>query len=163
MKKRKPSARKRRQEQQSPSGAYTPNRRDVMKLARNGLIGSAVLGGGGLWAHSSMRAFAAEHDLTRVGQGKPAVVQIHDPQCAMCTELQREARAALKCYEREDLVYLVASTRTNEGSAFAATLGLPHVTLVLMDEVGDVSEVLQGVRHRDELKGHFDRMAPRRT
>ena len=162
MKKRKPSARKQRQAVRSEASVPEPNRRDVMKIARNGLVGSALLGGGGLWAASSMRAFAAEHDLTRVGQGEPAVVQIHDPQCAMCSELQREARAALKCYESEDLLYLVASIRTEEGSAFAAALGLPHVTLVLMDANGQVSEVLQGVRDRDELKGHFDQMAPRR-
>lgn len=163
MKKRKQSARKQNKAQRKAASTAQPNRRDVMKLARNGLIGGVVLGGGGLWVSSSVRAFAAEHDLTRVGQGKPAIVQIHDPQCAMCTELQREARAALKCYETADLIYLVASIRTEEGSAFAAAMGLPHVTLVLMDGDGGVSEVLQGVRGRNELKDHFDRMAPRRA
>lgn len=163
MKKRKPTARKQRQQMHANAAMEGPGRRDVLKYVRSGLLGGVVLGGGGLWASASMRAFAAEHDLTRVGHGKPAVVQIHDPQCSMCTELQRETRAALKCYESDDLIYLVASIRTSEGSAFAAAMGLPHVTLVLMDGGGGVSEVLQGVRDREELKGHFDQMAPRRA
>ena len=140
-----------------------PTRRDMIKLVRNGTMGAVALGGAGWWVASGVRAIAAEQDLTRLGQGKPSIVQIHDPQCSMCTELQREARKALKCFDDEELLYLVASIRTDDGAAFAAQLGLPHVTLVLMDGDGAVQQVLQGVRDREELKGHFDTLAPRLT
>lgn len=140
-----------------------PSRRDVLRMVRNGGLGAAALGGVGWWVVSGVRAVAYEQDLTRMGQGKPSIVQIHDPQCALCTELQREARQALKCFDDADLLYLVASIRTDEGAAFAASLGLPHVTLVLLDGAGDVQQVLQGVRRRDELKDHFAGLAPRLT
>ncbi|MDA8586228.1 hypothetical protein N9L47_08115 [Rhodobacteraceae bacterium] len=139
--------------------AVEPTRRDVMRLARNGLIGTVAVGGVGWWAVSGVQAVAAEQDLSRVGQGKPAIVQIHDPQCALCTELQRQARKALKEIDDEDLLYLVASTRTDDGAAFANALGLSHVTLVLMNADGQVESVLEGVRQSDELKGHFQALS----
>lgn len=136
-----------------------PTRRDTLKLLRNGGIGALAVGGVGWWAVSGVQAVAAEQDLSRVGQGKPAVVQIHDPQCALCTELQRQARKALKDIDDDELLYLVASTRTDDGAAFAAGLGLSHVTLVLMNGDGQVESVLQGVRQSDELKVHFEALA----
>lgn len=136
-----------------------PTRRDTLKLLRNGGIGAVAVGGVGWWVVSGVQAVAAEQDLSRVGQGKPAVVQIHDPQCALCTELQRQARKALKGFDEDELLYLVASTRTEDGAAFAAGLGLSHVTLVLMNGDGQVESVLQGVRQSDELKVHFEALA----
>ncbi|MEL7152016.1 MAG: hypothetical protein AAGK71_14855, partial [Pseudomonadota bacterium] len=62
MKKRKLSPRKERQAKRAERSHETPSRRNFLKIARNGMIGSAVLGGGGLWALSSLRTFAAEHD-----------------------------------------------------------------------------------------------------
>jgi thioredoxin-like negative regulator of GroEL len=142
---------------QATEGIKTPehSRRDAMRLIRNGAIGAAALGGAGWWFASGVKATAAEHDLTRLGQGQPAIVQIHDPQCPRCTQLQRATRRALKCFDEEEVLYLVANIRTDAGSAFAASLGLPHVTLVLMDGRGAAQNVLQGVRERDELKEHF--------
>ena len=51
-----------------------PHRRDMLKLMRNGAVGVTVLGGVGYWAVGSYAACAAEHDLSRVGQGAPTVV-----------------------------------------------------------------------------------------
>ncbi len=136
-----------------------PDRRDVLKLLRNGSVATAALGGVGWWAFTGIRATAAEMDLSRIGSGKPTVVQIHDPQCSMCTELQRETRKALGCFGECDLLYLVASIKTDEGAAFAASMGLPHVTLVLLDREGDVQNVLQGVRESEDLKTHFQTLA----
>lgn len=155
MKKRKPSPRKQKQAKEAAAQGE-PTRRDTLKLLRTGLVGGVALGGAGWWVVSGVRATAAEQDLSRMGRGMPAIVQIHDPQCSMCTELQREARKALKCFDENEVLYLVASLRTEQGAAFAAQMGLPHVTLVLMDGAGQRVNVLQGVRQRDELKGHFE-------
>ena len=153
-KKQRPNKRKK-----AAATVAEPTRRDTLKLLRNGGIGALAVGGVGWWVVSGVQAVAAEQDLSRVGQGKPAVVQIHDPQCALCTELQRQARKALKDFDEEELLYLVASTRTDDGAAFAAGLGLSHVTLVLMNGDGQVENVLQGVRQSDELKVHFEALA----
>lgn len=139
----------------TPVASVDPHSRRT--FIRNGLIGGAAFVGVGTWVVSGIRAVAAEQDLSRMGKGVPAVVQIHDPQCAMCTELQREARKALNCFDDEEFVYLVASIRTEEGSAFAAMHGVPHVTLMLFDGAGRVQNVLNGVRQHDELKPVFTR------
>ncbi|WP_299782071.1 hypothetical protein [uncultured Roseobacter sp.] len=85
-----------------------PSRRDMLKLLRNGGIGAVILAGGGYFGVGSYRAYAAEHDLGRLGQGKPVVVQVHDPQCPTCTALQKQTRKALKEFGECDLVYLIA-------------------------------------------------------
>ena len=119
-KSRKPKPRKAaKQHRQNTDGIPMQNRRDVLRLLRNGVLGVAALGGGGWFAISAVRATAAEMDLSRVGKGKPTIVQVHDPSCPMCTELQRETRAALSCFGECDLVYLVANINGDEGKAFA--------------------------------------------
>lgn len=159
MKKKSKPQKSKQRKSTAPVASAEPvdaGRRRMLRLARNGVIGGAVLGGAGWWGLSAMRATAAEHDLTRLGQGQPSVVQIHDPMCSLCTELQRNTRRALRCFDDEALLYLVASIRTEDGAHFAARHALPSVTLVLLDGAGEVAEVLQGVRPRDELKPHFE-------
>ena len=156
MSKGKKKTQARKQKQAQAAAAAQPDRRDFLKLARNGAFGAAALGGVGWWALSGIRATAAEMDLSKVGNGRPTIVQIHDPQCALCTELQRETRKALKCFDDSQLQYLVASIRTEEGSRFAASHGLPHVTLVLMDGDGSVQDVIRGVHPEQELKPRFE-------
>ncbi|MEM1372228.1 MAG: hypothetical protein AAGG72_08405 [Pseudomonadota bacterium] len=155
--KKKINARKKKQAQ--VAAAAQPDRRDILKLARNGALGAAALGGVSWWALSGIRATAAEMDLTKVGNGQPTIVQIHDPQCALCTELQRETRKALKCFDDGQLQYLVASIRTEEGARFAAARGLPHVTLVLMDGEGGVHDIVRGVHPEEALKPRFEALA----
>jgi len=151
---RKTLARKKKQAQ--AAAASEPGRRDTLKLVGNGLIGAMALGGVGWWVLSGIRATAAEMDLSKVGNGNPTIVQIHDPQCALCTELQRETRKALKCFDDGQLQYLVASIRTEDGARFAASQGLPHVTLVLMDGDGAVQDVIRGVHQEEDLKPRFE-------
>ena len=154
-------ANKRKQAQAAKVDKSAVSRRKMLGLLRNGAIGAVVLAGGGYAGTRMYRTYAAEHDLTRIGQGKPAVVQVHDPQCPTCTALQRETRKAMKQFGECDLLYLVADIRQQDGAAFAARHSVPHVTLVLLDGAGRVTEVLSGMRYRDELEavlaGHFER------
>ncbi|MEM9975401.1 MAG: hypothetical protein AAF771_14575 [Pseudomonadota bacterium] len=135
--------------------APSESRRNTLKLLRNGGIAALVLGGAGVVSVNAVRATIAEQDLTRIGNGTPAIVQIHDPTCAMCTELQRETRKALRGFEKGAVNYLVANIHSDEGGAFARAHGVGHVTLLLVDREGAVREVLEGVRRRDELERHF--------
>ncbi|MEL7116408.1 MAG: thioredoxin family protein [Pseudomonadota bacterium] len=132
------------------------DRRGALRLIRNGGIAAAVVVGAGVFGTRSVMATIAEHDLTRLGaEGKPVIVQIHDPSCPMCRSLQKETRKALGRLEECAIVYLVANIRTEEGAAFAAKYGAPHVTLLLFDASGELQDTLTGERDRDALEARF--------
>ncbi|MEM9551440.1 MAG: thioredoxin family protein [Pseudomonadota bacterium] len=135
----------------SPQPANT-SRRSALVYLRNGAIAAAALGGAGIWTVRSVQAMAAERDLTRIGQGKPVIVQVHDPQCSTCTALQRETRRALKQFGECDLVYLVADITQPDGGRFARRYGVPHVTLLLFDGEGSLRDTVHGMHSRAELR-----------
>lgn len=140
----------------APKPART--RRDLLAWGGFALLGTAAFAGGGAWAVSSFNQSVAEHDLTRIGQGRPAIVQIHDPQCPMCTALQRETRKALaKMTEAERPVYLIADLTRTEGAVFAQLHSVPHVTLLIFDAQGRRVETLTGTRTQAELLPVFER------
>lgn len=144
-----------KQENSTPASEPQSTRRDVLRLARNGLIAAGVLGGSGAYAVSAVRATAIEQDLSRIGAGIPAVVQIHDPTCSMCTALQHETRKALHDFDDGEIEYVVANIKTQAGSAFANHHGQPHVTLMLMDPKGEPVRILNGPQDRNTLRGIF--------
>jgi len=133
-------------------------RRFLNKMAWIG-GGIVVLGGATLFGARSVRAKVAERDLTRLGQGVPTVVQVHDPQCPTCNALQSQTRKALKGFGQDKLQYLVADIKTREGQSFAGRFGVPHVTLLLFDGEGNLVETLQGMRQASELRPSFERLA----
>src|SRR6056297_814047 len=92
------------------------SRRTLLGRIGIGAAGVAALGGAGVWGVGHVQAINAEHDLSRVGQGVPVVVQVHDPQCPVCNALQDETRAALREFDAQEVLYLIANIRTPEGS-----------------------------------------------
>ncbi len=158
-KQRKPARKKQKALAKAQSSKLT--RRELVRMLPMGVLGGAALGGAGYFGISAVRAGAAEYDLSRIGTGKPAVVQIHDPQCPTCAALQKEARHALEGFGECDLVYLVANIRTGPGQQLAQKHRVPHVTLLLFDGVGNLQEVLRGMQNREALhqqfKTHFQR------
>lgn len=124
-------------------------------LLGGGAVVSALVVGGGFWGLSSFRSYAAEHDLTRVGQGNPTIVQIHDPQCSTCTALQKQTRRALRAFDGCGLAYLVADIKTPEGAAFANRFNAPHVTLLLFDGSGQLKRRVQGLQQAARLEEVF--------
>ena len=157
----KTNKRKAKQADARKSAADRPEetRRAFLGKMRNRAIGAGVLAGGGWLGFGYYEARAAEYDLGRIGKGKPKVVQIHDPQCPLCAQLQREARAAVGDLGSGDVCFLIANIRTDKGRAFASRHGVGHVTLVLLDGAGDVVEIIEGVRQREELLRRFARLA----
>lgn len=119
-------------------------RRELISYAQMGGLGAVVLGGGGILFARSVAAAICEQDLGKIGKGRPAIVQIHDPNCALCMGLQRETRKALKNFDEDALTYLVANIQTPQGREFANSHGVPHVTLMLFDGAGQVQEILNG-------------------
>lgn len=135
----------------------TSNRRKFLASLGYYAIGGTILAGtGGVWAYS-INTTLVEQDLSRIGQGQPTVVQIHDPNCSMCRNLQRNTRDALANIGDGHLEYVVANITTNEGQAFAARYGVSHVTLLLFDRNGKMLRILEGTRSADELAGIFQR------
>jgi hypothetical protein len=131
------------------------DRRKFLKQMRTGTIAMAVIAGGGYFAVSKVQATIAEHDLSKIGNGRPAIVQIHDPQCPVCLALQRETRDALSAFNQDDFEYLVANIRSKEGSEFANKYFVPHVTVLLFDGQGKLSKILNGPNKSDFLQTEF--------
>jgi len=132
-------------------------RRDLLRGVRNYGIAAAIVGGGGWYLASEVYAGFIEHDLTRIGDGVPAVVQIHDPNCSICRELQRETRAALAAFDESELRYVVANITTAEGRRLAQVHDVGNVTLLLFDGAGKKRRTLRGTADREILEDAFRR------
>ena len=136
-------------------------RRAFLETIGYGAIGAGVVGGGSWYVVSSVQASIAEQDLSRLGNGIPTVVQIHDPQCPRCRALQREAREAVSEFEDGTIQFLVANIRQPEGRQLAAAHGVGHVTLLLFDGRGRRRGVLVGENSSESLMTEFRRLIRR--
>lgn len=143
-----------------PPKAKQMSRRDMLGAAKVGAVGLAVLGGGGYFFFSRVQAGIAEGDLSRLGNGMPTIVQIHDPQCSSCRTLQRQTRMALDEFEDDQLQYLVANLDHPDGRQFAAGYGVGRVTLLLFDGRGGMRRTITGAHTKEALvevfQGHLD-------
>jgi len=158
MKKTRKTRNKTRSPQKAAPPASAMSRRALLGRIGGGAVGVVALGGAGVWGISHVQAINAEHDLGRLGQGVPVVVQVHDPQCPVCNALQDETRAALRDFDGQEVLYLIANIRTPEGTAFAARHGVPHVTLLLFDGAGGLRDTLRGPHEADALRPAFARL-----
>lgn len=133
------------------------SRRDfLINMSAWGMGGAVLLGGGGAFAFEFSKRMK-EGDLSVIGQGKPVIVQIHDPQCRLCAALQDQTREALCTFDESEVYYRVANIRTTSGAEHQRKEGLPHVTLVLYDGDGQRVHVVRGVSPANELKNTFQR------
>ena len=133
------------------------SRRDFLRKIRNGALVAVAVGGVGWYFVEDVRATVSEGDLSRIGNGIPSVVQIHDPQCPTCQALQREAREAMAKFDEGELQYLVANIRSAKGSGLANAHGVGHVTLLLFDAEGKRRGVLVGSNTSENLERAFRR------
>ena len=137
------------------NSASNVDRRGALRKFRNWAIAGVLSVGAGWYLVSETTAMIAEHDLTRVGNGKPAVVQIHDPQCPRCRALQKETRSALDELDDPNVQYLIANIKSSSGQEFASKHQVSHITLVLLDGQGRRRAVVRGNRDRRELLNTF--------
>lgn len=144
----------------SPDHAHEPpdrGRRDALLKVRDYGILVAVVGGAGWYGVDYFGRRFSEYDLTQIGNGTPSVVQIHDPGCPLCRELQRQTRTALGKFKKGELQYIVADIKTSAGRELAAAHGVGHVTLLLFDGQGERLDILSGSNTADFLEGAFRR------
>jgi hypothetical protein len=137
-----------KQHDNTPTAAKAPNkavsRRKFLNSMSNGALVVAATAGAGWYFVDEVCATTMEHDLTRIGNGIPAVVQIHDPECAICTALQKEAREAVSNFDSDKLQFLVANIRQTKGRNLAIKHGVRHITLLLFDGKGNRKGILRG-------------------
>jgi len=157
-KNRKTNKRKQQQAAKAPQSTPEWTRRRLLNWAGIAVLGAGGIAAGGAWAVSSFNRSVEERDLTQIGQGVPVVVQIHDPQCPICTALQREARKALSSMGDEAPTYLIADLTQTEGAIFAQQNNVQKITLLLYDAQGNRVETLVGSRGREELAEAFTRL-----
>lgn len=153
--KKQKSKNKNNQSSQSKSIDKTLSRRDFFTKVQYGALAAAVIGAGGWFIAEEAEAMAQEGDLSRIGNGIPTIVQIHDPQCPKCVALQRETRNALENFNDGQFQYLVANIKTSTGQALATTHGVGHVTLLIFDGAGRRQEILSGPNQSSNLTNIF--------
>ena len=163
-KKQKPAngsrkARRRNEETPSKKTSRPWSRRELIQNLTYGAVGLGIVGGGGYYFVSGVRASIVEGDLSKIGNGIPTIVQIHDPGCPKCRSLQRSTRNAVAELEDGSVQYLVANIKGPEGRQFANTHGVGHVTLLLFDGAGKRREVIRGEQHSDYLLQIFKRLS----
>lgn len=151
----RPQKKKTNSQNSAPANGVDQTKRKTLSTLRNSAIGLLLVAGAGTYFYGAYQADLKERDLTQVGRGKPTIVQIHDPNCPLCTALQKATRSALSDFEEDDFKYLVANVKTAKGREFASRYNAPHVTLLLFDKRGKLQNVLQGVRQEEELKTVF--------
>jgi len=128
------------------------NRRKVIKL----LIGLPVVGAAGAAIHRYDVQNRDLHDLTLIGQGKPVVVQIHDPACSLCRRLMSNTRKALD--GNEAVLFKVADVTSTEGEAFRREHHGETVSLILFDANGRKRATIKGVQTAEDLVEQFARL-----
>ena len=121
------------------------------KIARYTAVGGIV----GWYLISEVDAAFCEGDLTRIGNGKPTVVQIHDPQCPQCVALQKEARKAAPEFEDDELQFAVANIRSEKGRRLANEHRVGHVKLLLLDGNGKRRRTIVGSNASAYLERKF--------
>ncbi len=129
---------------QTGTDGVSTDRRRMLRLLGNAGIAAAVVGGVGYYTVSSIQASISEADLGKIGNGRPAIVQIHDPNCGLCRTLQSQTRGVLDAFDAEKFEYLVANIKTRKGSDLAIRYSVPHVTLLLFDPNGEMVRIVRG-------------------
>lgn len=100
-------------------------------------------------------SYDISHDLSVVGKGIPAIVQIHDTSCALCNQLRSNTDSAIKAFG-DRLLYRIADISTPEGRRLQRRHDVPHVTLLLFDGEGELRNVLTGVKSDEVLQRAFE-------
>lgn len=96
------------------------------------------------------------HDLTVIGNGKPTLVQIHDPKCPTCRRLKNIVSNAIG--GDDNLQYRLADITSSEGKALQEKHNVPHVTLLYFDAKGKHVHTTQGIQESSAIKETVQRL-----
>ncbi|MEM9605748.1 MAG: hypothetical protein AAGA11_23040 [Pseudomonadota bacterium] len=122
-------------------------------ISRRKLLGGGValvaggLGAAGLHAYDTNQRTL--HDLSVVGNGVPAIVQVHDPGCRLCRRLKAATTEALEAYD--GINYRLADVTRPEGKAVQDRFNVPHVTLLYFNGRGEMIHSTNGTLPADRI------------
>ena len=86
---KKSNLKKKASTQEASSKTTDLQKRNSLSKLKNIAIGLIIAGAASTYFYNAFQKDVAEKDLTKIGKGKPYVVQIHDPNCPICTALQK--------------------------------------------------------------------------
>ncbi|MFW6251167.1 MAG: thioredoxin family protein [Alkalispirochaetaceae bacterium] len=100
------------------------------------------------------------NDLSQVGKGVPAVVQVHDNTCPVCTELRATVERIEGDFSDETLLIRVADVHTEEGLEFAGRYtDARRATLLYIDGDGNLVNEISGAQGEAALRRTFRALA----
>lgn len=97
------------------------------------------------------------HDFSSViGNGTPAIVQLHDPTCPTCRRLKGIMKNTVGGDDR--VQYRLADITTSEGQKFQKRYNMPKVTLLYFDAKGKHVHTTQGIQEPDSIKDNIQNL-----
>ncbi|MDX9740620.1 MAG: hypothetical protein RBT81_05530 [Gammaproteobacteria bacterium] len=94
-------------------------------------------------------------DLSRIGQGRPAVVLVHDKEAVASLELMTMLNELRGDYE-DRMEFLATDVATDEGRSFAQSQGVGSSLLVLFDGAGSRVAIIDGIRDPGILRSTLE-------
>ncbi|MBX2870250.1 MAG: thioredoxin family protein [Acidiferrobacterales bacterium] len=131
------------------------NRRELKKAIWL-VVGALVLALGSAAAISAYKKNWAEaHDLSVIGQGIPAIIQVHDPKCPKCKKLMENTKVALRDYD-DKFVFKIADITTGAGRSLQRDHDARIISLLIFNGRGELKRRISGVKDPDVLDIEFD-------
>ena len=140
--------------QEKARAAHSRRRKRVLSVVAVAVL---VVAGIGAFSYADRLSREAARDLSTIGTGTPAVVQVHDPTCPICTELRNSVRSVEDDFDDSELLIRVADLTTEEGFAFATEYQSQSITLVFLDGDGDRVTSVSGRRSPEQVRDLFER------
>lgn len=151
-----PENRAKKREERAKAAQVKKRKKVIFSVAIAGIV---VLAAGAAVTIFERRAEAV-YDLSQVGQGVPAVVQVHDHTCPVCTELRATVDRIDGDFSEENLLIRVADVHTEEGLEFASRYtGARRATLLYIDGEGNLVNEISGAQGEAALRRTFRELA----
>lgn len=145
------------QAKQRDDKARRAARRRHKQFAVVGAVVVLVALGAGATLVAVERGEERVRDLTAVGQGVPAVVQVHDTACPVCSELRANIERIEDDFPEDQLVIRIADIHTDAGERFARRYTTQRrVTLLFLDGDGEITDIQTGLQTAAQLKDAFE-------
>jgi hypothetical protein len=128
------------------------------RLLATASIVALVVAIGSVAVFAFQRGQEEVYDLSQVGTGVPAVVQVHDFTCPVCTELRETVQVIEDEFTESDLLIRIADVHTDEGLEFASRYTTARrATLLFISGNGELVDVRSGEASAAVLRERFQR------
>jgi hypothetical protein len=140
------------------ANSSTKSKRNLLKWGIRSVVGLVSISGISTAVMAYKRHHETLHDLSVVGNGIATVVQVHDVNCRYCQQLRSNVRSVVPKFDEKDLQIRIADIQTIKGAAFASQHESEHVTLLMFDQRGRLTQKLKGVTSEEDIERTFRRL-----